>query len=161
MEIPHDDAQVAQLASTRASGLCRQLELLHGSPFSKSYGALKPPAVPCPYTLSDLRPIAVLRGRLRLNRPHFNASLFKRKLFPSPLCPFCPNKDETIQHVVFDCVAHERARFLLLAGLSACDCPDHLDIISGDVSNIPGQVRSEVLSLTATFLASVNAIRPI
>ena len=160
-KIPLDGAQLAQLVSTRASGLSRQLELLHASPFSRSYDALKPPATPCPYIVNNPRPIAVLRGRLRLNRPHFNASLFKRKLSPSPFCPFCPTEQETTQHVVYDCVAHAHARFLLSAGLSACDCPNTLEIISGDVSKIPANIRTEVLSLTATFLSAVNAIRPI
>ena len=154
----HCSEQEAQLVCTRVPGLSRQRSLLHASKFSRKYDALDPPEAPCPYILRDRRPIAVLRARFRLNRLRFNASLFSRKLSPSPFCPVCPDAPETAHHVLFDCPAHDLARHLLFAGLSACGCPPDIAIISGDVSKV---VRSEVLAISARFFQTVNNIRPI
>jgi hypothetical protein len=157
----HCSEQEARLVCTRVLGLTRQRSLLHASKSSRKYDALDPPAAPCPYILRDPRPTAVLRARFRLNRQRFNASLFSRKLSPTPFCSVCPDVPETAHHVLFDCPAHDLARHLLFAGLSACECPPDIAIISGDVSKVPGGVHSEVLAISARFFHAVNKIRPI
>jgi hypothetical protein len=157
----HCSEQEAKLVCTSVLGLTRQRSLLHTSKFSRKYDALDPPDAPCPYILRDSRPIAVLRARFRLNRQRFNASLFSRKMSPTPFCPICPDVPESTHHVLFDCPAHDLARHLLFAGLSACDCPTDIAIISGDVTKVAGGVRSEVLAISARFFQSVNKIRPI
>jgi hypothetical protein len=139
----------------------RQLQELSKSKFSTRFKALSPPASACAYVLRDPRSTAILRARIRLNRTHFNDHLFTRKLAPNPFCGTCPTERETAHHVIFDCPAHDAARFALSNALTACDAPFSLAVITGDVSALPPKCHKEVLAVTAKFLASINVRRPI
>lgn len=40
-----------------------------------------------------------------------NSSLYKRGSIGSPLCPLCGQKDETTEHIIFECVMYEKYRY--------------------------------------------------
>lgn len=130
-------------------------------------------AEPASYILSETRPTAVLRARLRLNRHHFNEHLHHAgKQAETPFCPYCPSVSESVDHVLLECPQYHAFRQRLRDELIACDLPGiasfsdlnraaAVDVITGDFSLIPRAVRQAVQSATATFLHAVHVVRSI
>lgn len=65
----------------------------------------RPYPYPATYLLQDPHIAASARARLRLNRNNLRASLFRRGMAASALCPWCPNRPQTLGHIVFECAA--------------------------------------------------------
>jgi hypothetical protein len=125
------------------------------------------------YLLSEPRPTAVLRARLRLNRHHFNELLYRAgQQVQSPFCAVCPSEPESVDHILLECPQFHAARQRLRAELMACDLlllasldplnrEQTVAAITGELSLVPLQHRPRVLSATATFLHTINSVRPI
>ena len=128
---------------------------------------------PPTYLLSESRPSAILRARLRLNRHHFNELLYRAgRQVQSPFCAYCPSAPESVDHILLECPQFHVARQRLRDELTACDLPllasfhplnreQTVAAITGELSLIPLQLRPRVLSATATFLHTINSVRPI
>ena len=165
-----DSASSLRILTTHALKYQRQI-LLESSP-GKLYKLLIPPEKAASYILSEPRPVARLRARIRLNRPSFNASLFKRRLVPTPTCPNC-EAAEDIEHVLLECHAYDPARYQLVAALKSLVNPTNdtswslfgsiqcMRAITGEVSHVPARDRAVILSISAAFLSAIDSVRKI
>ena len=106
------------------------------SRYSRIFRELSLKPAPTTYILTELRHIASLRAKLRLNRNKLNYNLFRRKLH-LPFCPTCPDTNEAAHHVLFTCPIFDAARRICFNTLDAYDCPVNFEVLTGDVSSIP------------------------
>ena len=112
LKIKHTSATASSLRELKLHALALQRQSLLAQDAGKFYKRLVPPDGAASYILSEKRPIARLRARLRLNRPAFNQSLFTRQLSPTAKCPFC-GFIEDVEHVLLECYAYDSARHAL------------------------------------------------
>jgi hypothetical protein len=153
-------------------------DLAKPSPYSESgepvrYVRLANHGEPPTYLVSEPRPIAVLRARLRLNRHHFNELLYRAgKQVPSPFCAVCVSATESLDHVLFECPQFNHARQKLRDDLAAHDLHllasfndinrvQTLAVVTGELSLVSHHLHAHVLSATATYLHVINSVRPI
>jgi len=160
-DVQHSDSTVINGTLRRRCTLTRQIDILHKSNFSRVLRQLEPSPCPTAYILHDSRAIAVLRARIRLNRNRLNHSLFRRNLADSAACPVCPGVSETGRHVLFDCPAFDSARHLCFNALDGSGCPISFAVLTGDVSSVRASDRPYALRVTADYMTSINAIRPL
>lgn len=108
----------SSLKALTSHALKYQSQTLLKSTPGRLYKLLIPPEKTASYILTEPRPIARLRARIRLNRPSFNASLFKRRLASTPKYPHCQSAED-IEHVLLECHAYDPAPHRLINALSS------------------------------------------
>ncbi len=107
---------------------------------------------------------AVLRTRLRLDRAALAASLAKRGLIASPLCPLHPQcrmqrSEQTVEHALLHCpsIAAARARCrnqLRAVGVQGMD----LSIVLGRVAAVRGATIPAAAAAPAANASSITSI---
>src|SRR5690242_18864118 len=82
----------------------KNVTALHAEEAPVRFARFAQHAEPPNYILSDTRPTAILRARLRLNRHHFNELQYRAgHQSDTPFCPSCPDVPESIDHFLLDC----------------------------------------------------------
>jgi hypothetical protein len=175
-DFDHTHSHCKSVAAFYKHAVSKNITDLHFSsedPEPIRYARFAHHAEPASYILSETRPIAILRARLRLNRHHFNELLYTAgKQVDSPFCPSCPNVPESIDHVLLECPQFHTARQQLRDVFVSCDLPvlasfddlnrnQAIDVITGDLALIPSAPRHQIQSATASFLHAINVVRPI
>ena len=152
-------ANLRKLALTRQ---IRQITSPKGQKERSSYAKmfrLRP--APASYIMCEQRPMAVLRGRIRLNRHHLRDRQHKLGLNESPHCPACMHafseqNPETSAHVLLHCPRFEPDRMQLLHELQHHGVPLSLDAITGDLPGVSPDGAADIRSATATFLRRID-----
>ena len=96
--------QSASRADTRKAASTAHESDLKASKYGSRYKVLRTTHGVAEYVLSDPRPVAVLRARLRLNRAGLNSILFRFRSVPSPACELCKHPTEDVEHVLLHCL---------------------------------------------------------
>jgi Reverse transcriptase (RNA-dependent DNA polymerase) len=173
LHFDHTHAECKSVAAFYTRTVSRNVTDLHAEESPVRYCRFAQHAEPPTYIISDSRPNAILRSRLRLNRHHFNELLYRAGgQSETPFCPSCPEMSESIDHVLLDCPQFFTQRQQLRDVLLSCDLPglamlgginrsQAIDVITGDLSLVPSASRFSVLSATARFLQAINTVRPI
>jgi len=168
--VSHVSEKASRIASLRKLALTRQICQLRTpdqhhkcSSYSSDF-ALCP--APTSYIKSDSKTTAVLRARIRLNRHHLRSRQAKLRLIDSAQCPAClwyhrpapVVPTETPRHVLLDCPRFTTARMQCSIELNLFNVDMTLDVLTGDVHDVPAKARPDVLSATAAFLHKINTV---
>jgi hypothetical protein len=157
--IQHDDDAAGQSRQLTATALTRQISSIRSPPQNR-FAWLHLEPKPTPYILSDDRPTAILRARIRFNRHHFNARQSRLGLSDTADCSVC-HVPETDSHVLFHCARFDRARHDCVAALSRHNIPLSLNLVCGDFFDISPDALADAQNATAQFLRVINSCRPI
>lgn len=169
----HTHPDCKSVAAFYPRALAKNVTALHAEDQPVRFARFAQHAEPPGYILSDARPIAILRARLRLNRHHFNELLYRAgQQSDTPFCPSCSDLPESVDHVLLDCPRFLAQRQLLRDSLISCDLyglaelgglnrNQAIDVITGDLYVVPSSARATVLLATAKFLQAINAVRSI
>jgi len=167
--VDHNSDTAASIASLRKTALTKQIRLIcepdgkqQPSRFATNF--IHRPA-PTGYVMKDMRNIASLRARIRLNRHHLRDRQRKLKLIDDDRCPACvevlgPNAHaaptENATHVLLECPRFSTSRMQCSAQLHLCGTEMSMDTLTGFFANVPAQHREEARTVTAEFLSKVN-----
>jgi hypothetical protein len=167
--VDHNDSKAASVATLRKLALERQIGLIRrtdGKRQPTRYARefeLRP--APTSYILTDSRPSATLRARLRLNRHHLRIRQHTLNANIDERCPSCLALNsqaphlapaETPQHVLFDCPLHARPRRLWFLELTRYGIPTNMHILTGDFSAIRPDQRGQAREASANLLRDIN-----
>lgn len=176
--IEHTSDAASSVRDLRARALKIQIARLRSSLTPPRYASLKLHPAPATYILTDNRPTATLRARIRLNRHHFLERQHRLHLAEDSSCAFCTflmgkepqqlgiygsarGPSESAEHILLHCPGFAVARYGCIETLRLSDVPFTIDVITGDVRSASSREYPLVQSATAQFLWTVNNRRPI
>lgn len=144
------------LSSKFISSLQNENRLLQSlsSPLSED------PALP-QYFFTDDKPALAHRARLRFDQALTNASLFKRKLLNTDVCPLCGEEPETVQHILIFCAKYSSIRQDTIESLRGLGCRLTTEVALGKLNDFlltPTQ-KASILTITSQFISAIHEIR--
>ena len=129
---------------------------LKASKLGSRYKSLRTSQGVAAYVLSDPRPVAVLRARLRLNRANLNSIQFRYRAVPSPACDRCKHSIEDVEHVLLHCPTFAAPRAVCSDALSRLNLPMSVSRLIGDPSDLPHVTAKALLAASGHYLLAIS-----
>jgi hypothetical protein len=156
LDLKHSSASKAKIRQHTTTAHETDLKT---SKFGSRYKSLRTSPGVAAYVLSDPRPVAALRARLRLNRASLNSVLYRYRSVPSPACDRCQHPNEDVEHVLLHCPSFAVPRAVCSDVLSRLNLSLSVSRIIGDLSDLSPATAKAVLTASGHYLLAISDVR--